>query len=104
MLLLRERVSVSEHHLLTREASEGYYLSSPRSRTLENILSAGVLSELLSTTLTRGNLPVCSWKELTTTGLLFIKGWTFVWFDIIWTMLFFRIKPLTDNLCCVLNY
>ena len=52
MLRLRERVSVSEHHLLTGEESEGYYLSSHRSRTLKNILSAGVLSELLSTTLT----------------------------------------------------
>ena len=104
MLRLRERVSVSEHHLLTGEASKGYYLSSHRSPTLENILSAGVLSELLSTMLTRGNLPVCSWKELTTAGLWFIKGWTFVWFDIIWTMLSLRIKPLTYNLCCVLNY
>ena len=69
-------MSVSKHHLLTGRVSEGYYLSSHRSRTLENILSAGV----------------------------FIKGWTIVWFDIIWTMLFFRIKPLTYNVCCVLNY
>ena len=53
-----------------------------------------LLSELLSTTLTRGYLPVCSWKELTTDGLWFTKGWRFVWFDIIWTMLFFGIKPL----------
>ena len=37
-----------------------------------------LLSELLSTMLTRGNLPVCSWKELTTAGLWFTKGWTFV--------------------------
>ena len=82
-------MSVSEHHLLTREASEGYYLSSQRSRTLENILSAGVLSELLSTTLMQGNLPVCSWKEITTAGLWFIKGWLIVWFlTFMWTMLF----------------
>ena len=97
-------MSVSEHHLLTGRASKDNYLSSHRSHTLENVLSAGVLSVLLSTTLMRGNLPVCSWKELTTAGLWFIKGWTIVWFDIIWTMLFFRIKPLTYNLCCVLNY
>ena len=31
MLRLRERVSVSEHYLLTGEASEGCYLSSRRS-------------------------------------------------------------------------